>query len=325
MARYYLTGGRQRMSRFVRREEWNAFEKAVLLELDTDTGSVDVLLEYEGPPDRVPARDPSHIFKSASWDGELLLLCTQTEVLRYDPAARRVVEVLSHPWFNDVHHVTRLGARLHVVSTGLDAVLELDERGEVVELHSATGASPWTRFDRDEDYRKVLTTKPHQCHPNFAFGHAGVRYVTRFEQGDAWPLDAGAPALPVAADPIHDGVVARDLAWFTVVSGVVVGVDPRTGETRARHDLNRIGDDDAPLGWCRGLTFEEDRVLVGFSRLRPTRFKQNLGWLRGALARPEPVPTRVVAYDLEAGRELQSWPLEGHGMNAVFSILRADP
>ena len=310
MPRYLLTGGRQRVSRLIRREEWTSFEKAVVLSLDTDSGTFETLLEYEGPPDRVPEQDPSHVFKSASWDGDRLLLCTQTEVLVFDPVARRVERSISHPWFNDVHHVRRVEGRLNVVSTGLDALLELEDEG-VVELHSATGESPWQRFDRERDYRRVATTKPHEAHPNYLFVSEGRRWLTRFEQGDALAID-GEGRVPVADDPIHDG----DDFWFTVVSGKVVHAT--SGRT---WDLTKLGRP-APLGWCRGLVVEPQRALVGFSRLRPTLLKQNLSWLRKPLGRaPEPAPTRVVAYDLEAGRELQSWAVEPHGISALFSIL----
>lgn len=326
MARYYLTGGRQRVSRFVRRDEWTAFEKAVLLELDTESGQTRVVLEYEGDPAHVPVLDPSHIFKAAAWDGDRVLLCTQTEVLVFDPSAERIVEVISHPCFNDVHHVTRLAGRIHVVCTGLDAVAVLDDAGAIAELHSVTGSGVWERFDESIDYRRVATTKPHAAHPNYVFEAAGRIWVGRFEQGDAWPLDGDGDPFPVSEDPIHDGVPSGDEVWFTRVSGGLIGVDARSGETTSHVDLNAFSTDPGvPLGWCRGLAIEDDRMLVGFSRLRPTLFKQNLGWLRGALKRPEPEPTRVCAYDIEGGRLLQTWPIEQAGISAVFSILPAEP
>ena len=88
------------------------------------------MLAYASPSGRRPAERASHVFKAGSWDGAHLLLCTQTEVVVFDPAAERVVRTLSHPWFNDVHHVARIDGHLHVVSTGLDAVLVLDPTRE---------------------------------------------------------------------------------------------------------------------------------------------------------------------------------------------------
>lgn len=323
MPRYLLTGGRQRPSRFVRRDEWTSFERALLLELDTDTGALRTLLEYTSPPAHCPDTDPSILFKSASWDGDELLLCTQTEVLVVDPRSGTIRQVHSLPCFNDVHHAVRLHGRVHVVSTGLDAVFVLDDAGCVVEEFSATGASPWERFDRGTDYRKVHTTKPHRAHPNYAFVADGRRWVTRFEQHDALPMDGGGAPLPVADAPIHDGEPHEGALWFTAVNGQVLVADPRAGAVTARHDLNRFQPDGTPLGWCRGIHVEPDRVLVGFSRLRPTLFVQNLAWLRTPLKRPEPLPCRVTAYDRAFAGPIQSWPLEAAGMSAVFSILPA--
>jgi hypothetical protein len=297
----------------------------LLLELDTDTGAIRTALTWETPPEHRPAEDPSILFKMASWDGDHLLCCTQTEVVVVDPRQGRVVRVVSHPWFNDVHHAARIDGRLHVVSTGLDALLVLDDDDRVVEVRSATGSDPWERFDRATDYRRVATTKPHRAHPNFVSCAAGTRWLTRFEQGDALPLDADRPPLAVSTDRIHDGVVHGDALWFTAVSGHVIRADPASGAVTGRWDLNPLGDG-TPLGWCRGVLVEEGRTLVGFSRLRPTTFKQNLAWLRAPLNRaPEPLPCRVAAYDLRQPRLLGSWNLEDAGMSAVFGICAWEP
>jgi hypothetical protein len=215
-----------------------------------------------------------------------------------------------------------------VVSTGLDAVFVLDSSGAVVETHSATGNDPWKRFDTNTDYRKVSTTKPHQSHPNYLFEAAGSRWVTRFEQKDALALDAALvkSTAKLAEQPIHDGLVVGDAVWFTVVSGQVVKVNPFSGAILASYDLNSFKrKEDVPLGWCRGIFIEsEQRVVLGFSRLRPTLFVQNLSWLRAPLNRPEPEPARVAVFDLESRRELQSWNMEEAGLSAVCSILPAN-
>ena len=341
MPRYFITGGRQRPSRLRTRQEWNAYEKAVLVELDTDTGARRTVLEYESPPGRRPVQAPSFVFKAGSWDGDQLLLCTQTEVVVFDPAAGRVVRTISHPWFNDVHHVERIGGRLHVVSTGLDLLLIFDEDDEnIAEWHSATGADPWERFDPDTDYRLVTTTKPHGAHPNYVFEADGAVWVTRFEQRDALrlttgvasPGDATSPAglatsPRLAEDPVHDGVLHEGRVWFTVVSGEVVAVDPIGGAITARYDLRAMrAEGERPLGWCRGIHHAADHVLLAFSHLRPTAIKQNLSWLRKPLGRQqEPAPTRVDAYDLTGGRRLASWELESSGVSSIFSILPGTP
>ena len=322
--KYFITGGRQRQSSLRTHAEWFAYEKAVLIELNTDTGQARTVLEYASPPGRCPTTQPSFVFKAGAWDGAHLLLCTQTEVIIFDPAAERVVRTISHPWFNDVHHVTRIGGRLHVVSTGLDALLVFDEEDkDIVEVHSATGEDTWTRFDSQVDYRLVPTTKPHRAHPNYAFEADGARWITRFEQRDAYRLDGSSASIRIADDPIHDGVIEGKEAWFTVVSGEVVAVDLARQAVTARYDLDRIGGEGGhPLGWCRGIHHEGDTTLLAFSRLRPTKLKQNLAWLRRPLGKaPEPLPTRVAAYDLRGGRKLNTWVLEDAGIASIFSIL----
>ena len=328
MPRLFITGGRQRPSRLLTRDEWHAYEKAVLLEVDTDTGAVRPRLAYASPPGRRPDTGANHVFKAASWDGDHLLLCTQTEVLVYDPAADAVLRSISHPWMNDVHHVARIDGRLHVVSTGLDATLVFEpDDTTLAAIHSHTGADTWARFDRDTDYRLVATTKPHACHPNFIHHADGTTWVTRFQQRDAVALDGGATLPKIADDPIHDGVPEGELSWFTVVSGTVVAVDRARRTVVARHDLDRIGREGGhPLGWCRGIHRTGGTTWLAFSRLRPTALKQNLSWLRRPLGKaPEPKPTRIAAYDLEGGRKLQTISLENHGISSIFSVLPADP
>jgi hypothetical protein len=215
-----------------------------------------------------------------------------------------------------------------VVSTGLDAVLVLDPdredagEAEVVAVHSALASGPWDRFDKGTDYRLVATTKPHGAHPNFVLQHAGQRWLSRFEQRDVRGVDDPSRAVRLAHDPVHDGVIHEAEAWFTVVSGEVVVVDLEAGSVVRRYDLTTMDHPaGVPLGWCRSI-LHDGPTFLGFSRLRPTKLKQNLAWLRKPLGRaPEPLPTRVVAYDLPQGRKRQTWSLEDHGISSIFSIL----
>lgn len=75
-----------------------------------------------------------------------------------------------------------------------------------------------------------------------------------------------------------------------------------------------------PLGWCRGIkVLDDDKVVVGFTRIRPTLKKApdgNRVWegQYGVL------PTRIACYDLKKGKLLWEQQLEDHGMNAIYSI-----
>lgn len=326
----WIVGGEQRVQ-FSRPAEWSAFKKALVVRV-RENGRPERVLEYESPPEHCPDEMPSQIFKAATIAGDTAYLCTQTEVLVCDFPGFGIRRVISHPCFNDLHHVTPgPDGRLFVVVTGLDAVAELSPTGELLSLTSVLGGSPWDRFSPDVDYRKVPTTKPHRSHPNYLFFLDGRPWVTRFEQRDAVPVDGhlnGRGAFEVGIQGIHDGHVASDRLVFTTVHGCVVTFDLTTGEKNIV-DLNELRepDDDRPLGWCRGiLPVGEDRIWVGFTRLRYTTLRRNLSWIRHGFRETEHHrlhPTRIALYDLRKSAFLRQIDLEQAGMGAVFSIHQA--
>ena len=100
--------------------------------------------------------------------------------------------------------------------------------------------------------------------------------------------------------------------------------DPLTGNVKARFDLNAIDGTGEGLGWCRGFCLHDGVAYVGFTRIRHTRLRRNLSWLRNrgqVLERYRSPPTRIVAYDLRRCRKLQQWVTEDRGLDTVFSIL----
>ena len=127
----------------------------------------------------------------------------------------------------------------------------------------------------------------------------------------------------VAANRIHDGILERDRVWFTAVNGEVIRMDPRDG-TIETFDLSKATRSERLLGWCRGIAVVDDsNVLVGFSRLRHTKLRENLKWLGNKLLNQDFAlhePTRVARYDLATETETWRLDLEPHGMNAVYSI-----
>jgi hypothetical protein len=137
--------------------------------------------------------------------------------------------------------------------------------------------------------------------------------VTQFHAGIAAEVDGNA-RLDVGSPRIHDGLVVADHVWFTRVDGVLIGVGHGSREV-----IQVPGEQ--PLGWCRGLARWEDGWAVGFTRLRTTRWRHNLAWLKGTLRGDVHVgtrPTRVVLLD---GRgRAQSQELEALGIDAVFAI-----
>ena len=322
----WVVGGEQRMSTFRVPEEWHKFQAAVVVRVED--GRPERVLEYVSPSEHCPST-PSHVFKAATIQGGTAWLCTQTEVLECDFPSFSIRRVISLPCFNDVHHVTPgPDGTLFVAATGLDAVAEISREGELIRLVNVLGEDPWDRFSPETDYRKVPTTKPHRAHPNYVFFVDGRPWVTRFEQRDAVPIGPssnGWHPFHVGMQGVHDGYVLGRRLWFTTVDGHVVTFDLETGEKRSV-DLNvlRDPDDDRPLGWCRGiLPVSDHQAWVGFTRLRHTKLRQNLSWIRHGF-RTGPFhrrfPTRIALYDLDRPAKLREIDLEAAGLNAVFSI-----
>lgn len=329
MACLYLLGGKQRKLLLRTEEEWNLYESALILKFDTDSGAVETCLEYKTRSDARPHELSSTLFKSGTVVGNLLYTCTNTEVLVFKLPRFELLNYISLPCFNDLHHVTpsRDGTLL-VVSTGLDMVVRVTPQGELVEQWSVVGESPWRRFSREIDYRKVETTKPHQSHPNFAFELGRDVWVTRAQERDATCLTDAGKRIDISLETPHDGLVRGNDIYFSVVDGHLVVANSDTLTIDRVTDLKLMDDRNALLGWCRGvlpLEDEDEKVWVGFTRVRQTRIRENISWVKrifkdGMIEKP----THISLYDIRHGRCLQELDLEPHGMNVIFSILAAD-
>lgn len=327
MSCLYLLGGKQRKLLLHAEEEWNLYESALVLKLDTTSGAVQTCVEHKTRADARAHAHSSSIFKSGTRIGDLLYACTNTEILVFKLPRFEVVNYISLPCFNDVHHVTSArDGTLLVVTTGLDMVVRLTPRGEILEEWSVLAQPPWQRFSREIDYRKVDTTKPHESHPNFAFELGRDVWVTRLRQRDAICLTDAGKRIDIALESPHDGLVCGKDIYFTLVDGRLAVANADTLTIDRVVDLKTIDDPAALLGWCRGvLPVEDDQVWVGFTRVRKTRFQENVLWVKrvfkeGMLEKP----THISLYDMRHGRCLQELDLEAHGMNIIFSILPAD-
>ncbi len=324
--RFLVVGGRQRPDA-LGRPEWERHERGLVLAVEPGVG-VRPVLDYRSPPEAIPAgEDFAVLFKAGSFDGETLWLPTPTEILGLGwPGLERRC-YLSLPSFNDLHHVRPTGrGTLLVVSTGLDLVQEIELGGRVVREWAALGGDPWARFSRQLDYRKVASTKPHPCHPNFVFEADGEVWVTRFEQRDVACLTRPERRIDIGVERPHDGIVVGRKVYFTTVDGRIVIADLDSDRVERVVDLNRVCGTDLALGWCRGLAvLDGEQVVVGFSRLRPTKLRENVRWVKhrlGLATRPGNLPCRVACIDLAAERLVWEENLELHGLAAVFSVHR---
>ncbi len=323
-----VTGGEQRENA-AWHPEYHHYRKGVLAAVDLESRTAVRLVEHVTAPELCADKLPSIVFKSATLAGDRLYLTTETEVLVLSYPALRLIRHLSHPAFNDVHHVVPYRGGLLVACSGLDLVIAFDADFQAVEYLPVLDEPAWSRFSPLVDYRRVQSTKPHRAHPNFLFVLDGEPWVTRAQQMDAICLRDPSKRIEIGIALVHDGIVVGDYVFFTAVNGHIAVAHARTHKLECLIDLAEISGVETPLGWSRGLLIEGSRAWVGFSRLRPTRFYENLRWFkRQVTARGDApaavLPTRIARYDLARRALLDEFDLESAGLGSLFSILPHD-
>jgi len=323
MNKIYVGGGEFRSSVFQKLEEWESCRRAMLVEIDPVTKTSRNCVEYDSPKEAAPDKLPAILFKSTTVRGNKLYACTSTEVMIYELPSFRLATYISLPCFNDVHHVTPTAqGTLLVMVTGLDIVVEVSLDGKLLRHWDVMGQDTWSIFSRDTDYRKIPTTKPHRAHANHIFQMEDEIWVTRFHQRDAISLRDPQRKIEIAIQRPHDGIFFNGSLYFTTVDGHVVLANPATLTVERVIDLNQMkGSDGEPLGWCRGLLPLDERFLwVGFTRIRPTKFRENLNWVR----RPAQAlrPSHLALYDLQSESCVDEIETEPHGIGVVFTLFQ---
>lgn len=331
MSKLYILGGRQRkpgLKEATYQNEWYLYEAGLILEVDTDTGAAKTCVEYRTPREvRAGEHEAAH-FHSGAIAGNKLYTCTSTEVLIYRIPDFQQIGYLSLPCFNDVHHVTPSSdGNLLVVSTGLDMIVKITPQGEILKEWSAFEEAPWTRFSRNVDYRRVVTTRPHVSHPNFVFELDGELWVTRFYQRDAISLNGSRRHIDIATEAPHDGFMLGDRICFTTVDCKIVLVNRKSLRIEDRINLREIQDRDGEVlpAWCRGLCpLDDRRFWVGFTRIRSTRLRENVRWVKTVLNEGTRIkPTHIALFDIAEKNCLKEIDLEPYGMNAIYGIFPA--
>jgi hypothetical protein len=319
----YVVGGQARSTMFRKLDEWHSCQRAVVIQMAPESGKMRTGVEYVSPPQVLADDSAAVLFKSASLQGNRLYTCTSTEVLIYELPEFRLLHYVSHPCFNDLHHVcpTPEGTLL-VAVTGLDMVVEITVSGRILREWNVLGEDTWQRFSRETDYRKVLTTKPHQSHPNHVFHLDDEIWVTRFRQRDAISLTAPGRRIDIAVQLPHDGLVTDDSIYFTTVDGQIVRAGRKSLKVEQVFDLNQVeGSDQQVRGWCRGLLpVSKTRFWVGFSYLRPTKFRENLSWITSGSPKTQK-HSHIALFDMAQNRCIHEIPLERHGVDVIFSLL----
>ncbi|HYO43890.1 MAG TPA: hypothetical protein VES19_11895 [Candidatus Limnocylindrales bacterium] len=322
--RLLVIGGRQRVLRTVAHagQTWYEYDQGLVLDVDPASGQASVVHRYVSAPEACPEVDPAVLFKSGTRVGDRLYLSTQTEVmvLRLPDFAR--LAYVSLPRFNDVHHVRPTpSGDLLVANSGLDTVIEVTLAGEVVNEWNVLGEATWERFDPAVDYRRVKTTKPHHAHPNHVFLIGDEPWATRFEQRDAVSLLDPGRRIDIGLERVHDGVVHDGHVFFTTVDGKIAIADVSTLRVVDIIDLARLHPSGTRLGWCRGILPDAEGAWVGFSRIRATKLRENVGWVLRGFQRD--LGTHIGRYDLASPRSLSDILLEDSELGAVFSVFPA--
>lgn len=284
---------------------------------------IETLIKHQTKNDFCADLLPSHYFTSASLYEDKLYLCSTTQVFIYSYPDLKLIKELNHPYFNDLHHVTKINGNVYVASTGLDSLLIFDDKYKFIDIKHVLGKDVWYRRKNDIDYRKIASTKPHDSHPNFIFPIEDQIWVTRFEQKDAVNIDNMSENIPIDVERIHDGHVIGDKIYFTSVNGCIVIVNTKDKQVEEIVNLNDIDKRGLPLGWCRGLAVLGDYAFVGFSKLRPTNIEKNIRWLKsmGGKKNTDTLPARIAQYDLKNKKLIDEYSFSEKHMSVIFSIL----
>lgn len=315
----YVIGGRQKTLRPLSagNGNWNGYDEGVVLRITPATGAWQECVSYVPPLDVYSPENSAITFQAGAIKDDVLYVCTQTEVLLYKLPDFEKIGYLSLPIFNDLHHVrpTPTG-NLLIANAGLEMVMEMTLAGEVCNVWNVLGEEPW-QLSSDTDFRKV-STKPHHAHPNYLFYIDSKPWATRFHQGDAICLTEPDQRIEISEERIHDGVVHDGRIYFTSVNGWIYIANASTLKVEESINLQDMHPDGTLLGWCRSLFVDGDKLWVGFSRIRPTKWRENVTWVARGFKHVH--PTHIACYDLKKRECLVEVDLEPMGLNAIYSI-----
>lgn len=300
-------------------ENFIRFNTAELLILDWDTKKVVKKINHISEPD---ALNPSLMFKGCEVDETHIRVVTNTEIVEYDIKTFDKTNVISDKTFNDLHAVKKIGDEIYVVNTGLEMLQVVDVNGTVIREYNMTDTDTWSRFDKDFDYRHTGSTKPHESHINNVFEIDNEIFVTRLLQKDAADLSKKSVFDVEVGNP-HDGLLYENKVYFTTTNGHVVVFDAKTKERLGVYDINQILEEShyKAGGWCRGvLPIANNKVLVGYTQLRHTKFKEFVSMT--IKMGDKPAPTRILEVDLDNNSITDEYvyPDVGNNGAAIFSI-----
>jgi len=321
-----LTGGIT--GEYSRLREFFGKERAIVMgcidQLDDSTGGVSHLKRVTVPDEyRDVSFQKDFRLTAASIVGPRLYVGSPTQVFVFSWPSLELIQEIDSPYFHDVHHVTVINDLIYVVSTGLDAVMTFGLNGEFKSIQSVFLNDIWSKFNRETDYRRIGSLKPHDAHPNFVFEMNGDVWCTRFRQRDVVKVGDLKSSIPVSRHAgIHDGFSFEDSIFFTTVNGHVIELSKTSKSVIEDLDINNLDDRGVPLGWCRGLYVTQDYFYVGFSVLRTTKLEENLDWVNNKW-KGKPMtrlPSRVAVIDRQQKKIVREFTLSHPDVDMIFTI-----
>lgn len=248
------------------------------------------------------------IFKSASLNGHLMYVPTETEIKVVDINNMEIVDSYSMACFNDLHHVIKKGQHLFVANTGLDVVTQIDLKTEHVKHHSTFRSREMRPFS-GIDCRQKVSTKPHITHPNFCFVVNDEIWVTRCDLMDAISLNNPEKRLFIGDGLVHDGVEFGKYIYFTTVNGHIKVFDSHTLKLHCDLDITTISSQHN--GWFRGVCpINQGTVLIAMSKSRSSK-RLTVGNNH----------SQLLLIDLYKKSIIQVWSLAEMKLDAVFSVI----
>jgi len=324
-----ITGGRQsKSSSSYFNKEWNNGISGIIYEYDAIKETIKKKIEYKTPEEYRPKKNFSISFKSGSIYKNKLFVTTLTEILIYELSKFKLIKRISLNIFNDLHHVIRNNNDLYIVITGLDLVVRYSLlKNKILTFYNCfPEQDTWKRFDINKNYRKINTTKPHFSHPNHVTYIDGKLFITRYMQKDVLIFSKQGKIIDkinLNEEIPHDGAIFNNSLIYTTVNGKIIKLN-KTSFKKKIIDLNKFEKQGNSLGWCRGFYQSNDHNYVGFSRIRPTKFIENIKWLGSKLSDKVKLkmPTRIEVYNKDFSKITKTVNLEEIGINWIFSILK---
>ncbi len=262
------------------------------------------------------------MFKGAHVSGDQMHVVTNTEVLNYGLNEFQLVDVMTHPSFNDLHAVLSDSGGIYVCNTGLEIVQKFTSSGKLCEEWNIADSPTWRRFDRNTDYRKVASTKPHDVHINHLFEMDGEIWVTLGSRRMARSLTNAERVVDMDAHfgsdekvLCHDGVVRDGYIYFTSVNGTVLVVDRNSLKVEDRIDFSS----EKRVGWTRGVEVVGQKAYIGVTKIRHSKYREYTRWM--LTGRPVSMPSSILEVDLGSRSITDVYEMKGFRGCAIYSIV----